>query len=85
MAEGSRKRRAPQTIIVDILKNAKDGARKTHIMYKVGLSYELNERYINALKKGGFITENSGTWKTTEKGLHVIEACGICCRLLETT
>ena len=43
MAEGSKKRRAPQTVIVDILKNAKDGARNTHIMYDVGLSYKLNE------------------------------------------
>ena len=85
MAKRSRKRRAPQTIIVDILKNAKDGVRKTHIMYKVGLSYKMNERYVNALKKAGFITENSGEWKTTEKGLHVIEACEICSHLLETT
>jgi len=41
------------------------------------------EKYLNALKEADFITEESGIWKTTEKGFHVIEACEICHRLIK--
>jgi len=81
MAELPRKKRVRHDIIVEILQNARDGARKTHIMYQVNLSHIQNEKYLSALKKAGFITENSGVWKTTEKRLHVIEACKLCQRL----
>jgi len=83
MAEQSRRRRARHDIIMEILKTAKGGEKKTQIMYKACLSFSQLERYLNALKKGGFITEESGVWRTTEKGLHVIEACKICLRLTE--
>ena len=84
MADPPRKRRVRQDIIIEILQSAKDGAKKTHIMYKDNLSFSQLEKYLNALKNGGFITEKSGIWKTTEKGLHVIEACKMCRRLLES-
>lgn len=83
MAKRSRKRRVRHDIIIEILQNAKDGAKKTNIMYKAGLSFFQLEKYLNALKKAGFITEKNGIWETTEKGLHVIEACKICQRLVE--
>jgi predicted transcriptional regulator len=79
----SRKRRARHDIIMEILKAAENGAKKTKIMYKASLSFDQLKQYLNALKKENFITEESGIWKTTEKGLHVIEACKICQRLLE--
>ena len=78
----SRKRRARHDIIMEVLKAAENGVKKTKIMYKASLSFDQLKQYINALKKGNFITEESGIWKTTEKGLHVIEACKICQRLL---
>ncbi len=78
-----RKRRDSYDIIMEILKNAKNGERKTSLMYKSSLSFTQLEKYLNALKKAGFITEESGVWKTTEKGLHVIEFCELCCRLIE--
>jgi len=84
MAERPHKRRVLHDIVGEILQNAKDGARKTHIMYSSNLSFSQTERYLDALKKAGFITENSGIWKTTQKGLHVVEACEVCKRLLET-
>ena len=84
MADLPRKRRVRHDIIVEILQNAKDGAKKTHIMYKVGLTHRQNKRYLNALKNAKFVTEKNDIWKTTEKGLHVIEACKICQHLLET-
>lgn len=85
MAEGPWRRRARHTIIMEILQNAKSGVKKSHIMSKVGLSFSQNEQYLNVLKKGGFITAKNGTWQTTEKGVHVIEACKICQQLLEIT
>jgi predicted transcriptional regulator len=78
MTERSRRRRARHDIIMEILKTAKGGEKKTQIMYKARLSFSQLEQYLNALKNGGFITEESGVWRTTEKGLHVIEACEIC-------
>jgi len=68
---------------MEILKTAENGVKKTHIMYKAGLSFPQLESYLTALKKAGFITEKSGIWKTSEEGLHVIEACKICQRLLK--
>ncbi len=83
MTEGSFKRRGRHEIILQILENAKDGARKTGIMFKVRLSYSQLEKYLNHLKAAGFITEESDIWRTTEKGFHVIEACKICQRLMK--
>lgn len=77
------KRRVRHDIIIEILQNSVDGAKKTHIMHGANLSFRALERYLNALKKAGFITENNGIWKTTEKGLQVTEACKICQRLME--
>jgi predicted transcriptional regulator len=81
MTETPSRRRARHDIIMEILKNAKNGVKKTPLMYKASLSFTQIEQYLNALKKAGFITEKSGIWKTTEKGLNVIEACKICLRL----
>ena len=78
-----RKKRSPHDIVGEILQTAEDGANKTHIMYKVGLNSRQNKEYLNALRKAGFITENSSVWKTTEKGLHVLEACKLCRHLCE--
>ncbi len=81
MAEQPRRRRARHDIIMKILKTAKGGAKKTNIMFKARLSFSQLENYLEALNEAGFITEKSGVWTTTEKGLHVIEACEICLRL----
>jgi predicted transcriptional regulator len=78
-----RKRRARHDIIMEILEAAKKGTKKTHIMYKAKLSFDMIEKYLSALKEADFITEESGVWKTTEKGLHVIKACEICQRLIK--
>ena len=83
MVERFRKKRSLHNIVGEILQTAKDGASKTRIMYRVGLNYRQNTEYLNALRKAGFINENSRIWKTTEKGLHVIEACKLCCNLME--
>lgn len=81
MTERPRKRRARHDIIMKILKIAKDGEKKTNIMYKARLSFSQLEQYLGALEKAGFITETSGIWRTSEKGFHAIEACEICLRI----
>jgi len=78
-----RRRRGRHDIIMGILKIAKNGELKTRLMEKAGLSFSQLKLYLNALKEAGFITEQFGVWKTTEKGLHVIEACEICHRLIK--
>ncbi len=78
-----RKRRGRHDIVMEILKSARKGAKKTIIMYQVNLSYTQLEHYLNALKKANFLTEESNIWRTTQKGLHVIEACTLCHRLMK--
>lgn len=68
-------RRGRQDIIMGILRIAKSGTRKTLIISKVRLSFSQATKYLGSLKEAGYITEESGTWKTTEKGLELIEAC----------
>ena len=77
-----RRRRARHDIVMEVLKSAVNGTKKTNIMYKANLSFTQLELYLNALKEAGFMAEESGVWRTTEKGLNVIEACKICCRLM---
>ncbi|MDH5448199.1 MAG: winged helix-turn-helix domain-containing protein [Candidatus Bathyarchaeota archaeon] len=76
-------RRARHDIIMEILKIGRKGAKKTNIMYKARLSHTQLEKYLRALERENFIAEESGVWKTTEKGLYVIEACKLCQRLVE--
>jgi len=83
MAEPPSRRRARHDIVVEILKNARNGIKKTPLMYKASLSFTQIGQYLDALEKGSFIAEKSGIWKTTKKGLDVIEACEICLRLTE--
>jgi predicted transcriptional regulator len=76
--ESVRRKRETHDLIIEILTQAKTGQRKTHIMTGVGLSYSQLVKYLDCLKKSGFITEKSGMWKTTKKGANVIEACELC-------
>ena len=76
-------RRVRHDIIMEILKIARKGAKKTNIMFKARLSHFQLEKYLSALEKGNFIVEESRVWKTTENGLIVIEACKMCQRLVE--
>lgn len=81
--ETTRRRRGRRDLLVEILKTAQNGARKTHIMEKAGLSYAQLKKYLRLLKEAGFLSEKQGIWKTTEKGFHAIEACKICHLLTE--
>ena len=83
MPESSSRRRGRHDIVMEVLESAVNGEKKTGIMYKANLSFTQLENYLSALKEAGFLTEESGIWKTTGKGLHVIEACKICSSLMK--
>lgn len=68
---------------MEILEVGRRGAKKTNIMYKARLSHAQLEKYLSALKKENFIVEESGVWKTTERGKNVIDACKLCHRLVK--
>lgn len=76
-------RRGRSGIVMAILESACDGVKRTHIMLKARLSFSQFEKYLGALKKEGFVTEDSGVLKTTEKGKDVISLCQLCHRLTE--
>jgi predicted transcriptional regulator len=74
-------RRTPQDIIMEILEIGKKGTRKTRIMYTANLSFAQNNKYLKILDDAGLISKKENTWKTTEKGLNIMESCKTC-RLL---
>jgi predicted transcriptional regulator len=65
-------------IISDILEVAKgdSGAARTRIMYNANLSHDQMKHYLRILTENYFLYYNLHTqrFKTTEKGLKVIEA-----------
>jgi predicted transcriptional regulator len=67
------KRRSPLAISVAILKAAKKGIKKTHLLSSVALSYVQFIRYVEFLKAHGFIEECGNLYKTTDQGLELIE------------
>jgi len=67
------KRRDRLVIIVDILKAARYGIRKTGIMQNVNLSYDQLGRYLDVLISYGLMRKDGDIYKPTEKGLKLIE------------
>jgi predicted transcriptional regulator len=67
------KRRNSLVISIAILKAAKKGIRKTHLLASLSLSYEQFMRYIEFLKAHGFVEECGNLYKTTNEGLELIE------------
>lgn len=67
------KRRDKHDIVLDILKIAKGGKRKTQIMYKAKLSYDQLKAYLELLNDRGLLESNDGFYHTTSKGLDYIK------------
>ena len=79
----STRRRVRHDIIIETLETARDGELKSRIMGKVNLSFKQLEYYLDQLLSKNFIKKEGDLYKTTEKGLDVIEACKICLELTE--
>src|SRR4030042_4301342 len=56
-------------IIADMLYTARNGAKKTQIMYKANLSYRLLGRYLREVLNAGLVKfENGNSYVLTAKG-----------------
>lgn len=79
--EDETKRRDRHDIIVEILKTARNGKIKTHIMYKAKLSYAQVNEYLPLLVTKGFLEPftvkqrkiRKRVYRTTEKGIKLLE------------
>jgi len=57
--------------------NTTGGSYKTKIMYEAYLSFSQLEEYLALLRRNGLMeyNETSATFRTTEKGLRLLELC----------
>jgi len=75
------KRRDRHDIVAEILKTAREGRIKTHIMYKAKLSYSQINTYLKILVDKGFLENNTvkrkrqiiTIYRTTQKGIQFID------------
>jgi len=63
-------------IIADIISAAEQGAKKTRIMYFANLSYKLLTKYLQDTVRVGFIQEDGGGYRATDKGRIFLEKYG---------
>jgi predicted transcriptional regulator len=61
-------RRSKTAISVEILNVALEGAKKTHIVYRANLNFEVINRYLALLQDKGLINKIENLYITTEKG-----------------
>ena len=63
-----RKKRTRYEIIHDILSQCENGAKKTWILYKANLSYELANNYISKFIEKKLIEQKDDLYYLTDKG-----------------
>ena len=68
-----RRKRTRYEIIHDLLAQCENGAKKTWLMYRANLSYELTNNYINKLVEKGLITQKDDLYYITEKGQKLMQ------------
>jgi predicted transcriptional regulator len=71
----SNKRRSNIEISAEILKVALHGAKKSHIVYRANLNFEVVKKYLKRLNESGLINFpnfNNRIFKTTPKGREYI-------------
>jgi len=72
-------RRDRHDIIIDILRKAASGTKKTKMMSDVGLSYTQAKQYLDVLLNNGLLeTIENRHLRTTKKGLEFLEKCSEC-------
>lgn len=62
------RRRNDLDIIADILRVAKNGAKKTHIVYGCNLNFNVVKKYLGRMQEHGLIEYKGKFWFATEKG-----------------
>ncbi len=68
-----RKKRSKYEIIQDVLDQCQSGSKKTWVMYRANLSYDLTTNYLNELEKLGLVENKEGLYYITEKGKQLLE------------
>ncbi len=61
-------RRNDLDICADLLKVTMNGAKKTQMVYRANLNFNIVKKYIKRLTDNGFITSENGHYFTTDKG-----------------
>lgn len=64
-------------IQADLLNIARDGARKTRLVYQGNLNFAIIKRYLERLLKKGFMEVSDGFYFTTDKGVSFIDSFGL--------
>ena len=66
-------RRNDVDICADILEVARGGAKKTHLVYKANLNFNIVKKYLSRLSEQELITSENGHYITTEEGVKFLE------------
>jgi len=66
-------RRNDLDICADLLKVAKDGAKKTQLVYRANLNFKIVKKYIERLNVNGLLVHKNGYYITTERGSRFID------------
>jgi predicted transcriptional regulator len=67
------KRRDRHDIVLDILKTARGGIKRTNLMHKAKLSHTQLKLYLYVLNENGLLESNDGLVKTTAKGAQFVK------------
>ncbi len=60
-------------ITADLLYVAKNGARKTHLVYKANLNFMLIKKYLVRLTENGLLESVNERFYTTDKGARFLD------------
>lgn len=66
-------RRNSFDIYTDILNVSANGAKKTQIVYRANLNFNIVKKHIDALMERGFVEKNARLYFTTEKGKNFVD------------
>lgn len=66
-------RRNDIDICADLLRIARVGAKKTHLVYKANLNFEVVKKYLRRLSEQSLISSENGQYFTTEKGVKFLD------------
>lgn len=66
-------RRNDLDICADILRVARNGAKKTQIVYKANLNFKIVEKYLRRLGENGLLKLEGRSFTTTRKGAQFLE------------
>ncbi len=60
-------------IYSEILSLSEHGAKKTQIVYRANLNFNIAKKHIDALMERGFVEKNARLYFTTERGKKFVE------------